>query len=40
MDVLTKLKVIVNLNNNNIVFKFKKQSETFKWDVDKSVKVT
>lgn len=40
MDVLTKLKVIVNLDNNNIVFKLKKQSETFKWDVNNSFKVT
>jgi len=40
MDVLTKLKVIVSLDNNDIVFKFKKQSETFKWDVNNSFKVT
>ena len=40
MDVLRKLKVIVNLDNNNIVFKCKKLSETFKLDVNNSYKVT
>jgi len=40
MDVLSKLKVIVNLDNNNIVFKYKKQNETFKWNVNNNFKAT
>lgn len=40
MDVLSKLKVIVNLDNNNIVFKYKKQSESFKWNANNNFKVT
>jgi len=42
MDVLKRLKVIVNLdknNNNNNIFKLKKQCKTFKWDVNNNFNI-
>jgi len=40
MEVLKRLKVIINFDSYNIIFKFKHQSETFKLNVNNSFKIS